>query len=212
VKEDLSASVRTGGTSKDEREAHEDERRSIEQDAKQARDEAVIDALTPQGVKDFQARQEVDREEQAARYAAEQHADRAARAGQSSATFSGYLTGTVEGLAVDVTADAEDPVTYVEVELVEPTKLGAGTLTGFRFAIPGRGDGTYELVDDTIDALQYELYLVEEGEGWAFHPSYGPGSITVEGDVATVTLTVGSVGSDELIHLRATVHLTAPSP
>jgi hypothetical protein len=79
-------------------------------------------------------------------------------------------------------------------------------VNGFTFMIPAfHGDGRYDLVDSPdFDALQYELYLAEENEGWAFHPSYGPGVIIVDGAYADVRLTVGGCGS-EVIQLSARV-------
>ena len=94
------------------------------------------------------------------------------------------------------------------VEPVDPVSLPGGSFAGFSFELADyRGDGDYPLVeDDATDWLQFTIFQLEDNEGWFAHPSYGPGSITVSGGVADVSLVFGSAGS-ERIHLRAQVVL-----
>ena len=200
----------TGDPLENRRKAEENERLAdeIERDAKLARDRAIVDAVTPQGIKDFQASQAANRTAQAAERAERERNERLSRVTTSAVSLSGAVTGVAEGLAVESYASEDTGSLHVTVECVDPVPMQGGTFVGFLFTIPGyTGDGSYPLVDhDEFDALQYELYLVEENEGWAFHPSYGPGTIVVTDGSADVQLTIGGAGS-ELIRLHARVEL-----
>ncbi len=189
-------------------EANEQLGRQIEQDAEQMRDDAITSAFTPQALKDYQAVNAANRAEKEANDAADARVDRAGRAGISSVELSGFLTGCAAGLAVGITEAEESCDLYVSVECVDPAPMIGGTVRGFCFMIPDfHGDDVYPLPDrDDFDSLQYELYLVEESEGWAFHPSYGPGTITVAQGVADVRLVLGGAGS-ETIQLRGSIVL-----
>jgi hypothetical protein len=197
----------------DPREARQAEReqdrlaREIENDAERMRDEAIFDAVVTQGMKDYQAdkiaRQDAERAERAAR----DRADREARAGASSVELTGHVTGDAALLAVSTTSyDGSDSI-HVHVEAIDPVPMKGGTFVGFTFAIPGHGDGTYELVvSDDFDGSWYELYDADAAKGWYFDPSYGPGTIVVADGVADVLLTFGN-SSSELIQLRGRVTL-----
>jgi len=78
---------------------------------------------------------------------------------------------------------------------------------GFTFELASLSNGRYELVDDSMDSSNYELFIEPENEGWFFHPSYGPGVITVADGQATVDLVFSGPGP-ERIQLHASVDLT----
>jgi hypothetical protein len=210
AQQELANATKLGGDPQSNRNAEEQNdqlARQIESDAKLMRDAAIVDAVTPQGLKDYQATQAANRAARDADSAEEHRAERLARSGESSVELSGYVTGSAAALAVEPYASEETGSLHVTVEAVDPVPMQGGTFVGFLFTIPGYdGDGTYSLVDDDIDGSQYELFLAEENEGWGFHPTHGPGTIVVTDGIADVQLTIGSSGSD-LIQLRGRILL-----
>lgn len=199
------------GEPRDQRNAEERNERlaqQVEDDSERMRNEAIISALTPQSVKDYHAYSAANKAEREVNDAAEARAARHSRSGASRVELSGCFSGVAEGLAVETTAAEEGNDLYVNVECVDAVPMNGCTLRGFCFLIPGfHGDGSYPLFDhDQFDATQYELYVEDEFDGWAFHPSYGPGVIVVTGGIADVDLVLGSSGS-ETAHLHATVVL-----
>jgi len=210
AKEELKNATRIGGDPIEHRrarEANEARAEELHRDAEEAAGAAVVEALLPQGVKDWRDQMEIDRAKAQTEREQRAHADRERRAGRASVQMTGYFTASLDGLAVRTTEDSESRTLFVEVETVDPVRLDAGTFVGFTFELPGyHGDGTYELVDEDLDWLQYGLHQAEDNEGWNFHPSYGPGRVVVTDGVADVALVYGNAGS-ETIRLRAQVQL-----
>jgi hypothetical protein len=136
------------------------------------------------------------------------HADRQARAGDSTVTLTGFVSGTVDhGMAV--TTEKEDGVLFVNVEAVDPVPLNGGGFVGFSFSLPGyHGAGTYDLATLDTSGQTYELMLDSAEEGFYWAAEYGPGIVTVaEGEAtADVRFTYNDPGSHE-IKLQGTVHL-----
>jgi hypothetical protein len=216
AEQEVKNATRIGATPQDQKDAERQNeylKRDIESDAKQMRDAAIIHAITPQSVKDYQAYTAAQKLELDTKHAAEARAKRVARASASRVELSDYVTMTAEGLAVE-SWFAEDGGLATSVECIDPILVRQGTITGFCFTIPSyHGDDTYTLVDDPeFNSLAYELYLRGDDEdGWAYHPSYGPGVIVVRDGVADVQLVLGSVGT-ETIKLHGTIVLPEPQP
>lgn len=212
ARQELKNTTRIGDGSQSGRRAEEANdrlEREIHDDGERMAQDAALEALLPQSVKDYRDHVEADRVRRHDEGEAEARARRQARAGDSAVTLTGAVTGTAGGLAVEVvTGDADDHELVVNVEAVDPVQMVGGTMTGFCFLIPGfHGDGTYPLLDPELDSLQYQLYLVEDDEGWGFHPTHGPGVIVVSDGVADVRLVLGGVGT-ETIDLTARVVLS----
>jgi hypothetical protein len=214
AKQELKSATRIGGDPVQQ--CHEDEQnkwlgREIRDDAEQMRDDAIIDAITPQSLKDYQAMTAANKAQRDAETQAAARAKRLSLAGDSRVELSGYVTGVAEGLAVSVFLSEDGATLFGSVECVDPVPMDGGTLAGFQFAIPGYvGDGTYTLVDrPDFDGLQYELFLTDEDDsGWGYLPSFGPGVIVVQDSVADVRLVLGSIGT-ETIDLHATIQLSS---
>lgn len=211
VEQEVKNATKIGGDPREhdaEREASADLRREIERDAHDLAQQQAIEAALPQSVKDYRDRADAAREQRRADGDARARAERLARATDATVTLRGAISGTADGLAVDVTLIEPEGHLAVLVETIDPVQMDGGLVSGFCFLIPTYdGDGRYELTDHPeFDALQYELYLAEESEGWAFHPTHGPGVIVVTDGVADVRLTVGGVGVDT-IALHASVPL-----
>ncbi len=216
AEQEVKNATRVGGTPQEQKDAERQNeylKRDIESDAKQMRDDAIIDAITPQSIKDYQAYTAAQKAELDTTSAAEARAKRVARASASRVELSGYVTMAAEGLAVESWRLEESTDLAVDVECIDAVAVQGGTVTGFCFTIPSyEGDGTYTLVDHPqFDSLRYELYFRgEQEEGWGFHPSFGPGVIVVRDGVADVQLVLGSVGT-ETIQLHGTIVLPEPT-
>jgi hypothetical protein len=213
--EEVKNATKIGADPRDQKDAEQqNERRlrEIESDAKLMRDAAIADALTPQSIKDLVAMQAANRAAQSAATDAAARADRVARAGESRVELSGYMEGTADGLAVEAWNSGDGSSLAVAVECVDPVPMKNATVKGFGFVIPAfHGDGTYTLDDENLDSSGYMLDIVEDNEGWGFHPSFGPGEIVVSDGTADVHLAIGSSGN-ETVDLRATVVLPAVVP
>ena len=211
ARQEIKNATKIGGDPRDQKVAEEQNEqlgREIESDAKLMRDEAIISALTPQSIKDYQAMTAANKAEQDAKSQAEARAGRVARASASRVELSGYVSGAVEDLAVEAWR-TDDGALAVSVECIDPAPMTKGKVSGFCFAIPSfHGDGTYVLDDEDVDSLAYELYLFDddESDGWGFHPSFGPGVIVVSDGSADVQLVLGGSGNDT-IDLHATIVL-----
>ena len=211
AQQELKNATKVGGDPREHHgaeEVNEERRRNIERDAERMAQETALEALLPQSVKDYRDHAEAERARRRTESEEAARADRAARVTDSTLVLAGAIVGTATDLAVAVTVCEPDGALAVQVEAVDAVQMQGGSVSGFGFTIPAfHGDGRYDLVDSAdFDALQYELYVVEENEGWAFHPSYGPGVIIVADGYADVHLTVGGCGS-ELIELSARVAL-----
>jgi hypothetical protein len=138
-----------------------------------------------------------------------EHADRQARAGDSTVTLTGLVSGTVDhGMAV--TTETDEGILMVNVDTVDPVPLTGGGFLGFTFSIPGyHGAGTYDLAKIDTGSQTYELMLDNAEEGFYWAAEYGPGVVTVsaDGGTADVQFTYHDPGSRE-IQLKGTIHLS----
>jgi hypothetical protein len=171
------------------------------------------DWLKEQGVshEDLEkAKADHDRREAEATQARDEaaHADRQARAGDSTVTLTGFVSGTVDhGMAV--TTEKDQGSLFVTVETVDPIPLTGGGFVGLSFSIPSyHGAGTYDLSKLDTSGLTYELMLENAEEGFYWTAEYGPGIVTVaagEG-AADVQFTYRDPGDHE-VKLQGTVQL-----
>jgi hypothetical protein len=166
-------------------EEQDDLQQGMKDDLQKLKDDGTIDAIAA----------EVGQKKAADAAAAEAtgHADREERAsrGGTRLVLTGEVSGTLEGnLAVDV--DREDGAIWVNIEPVDPIDLQGGTFTGLGFGVPRyTGPGSYDIASVPEEEMDYTLFTIamgDQSEGYLWHPSYGPGTVTVSADEAAADI------------------------
>jgi hypothetical protein len=157
----------------------------MKDDLQQLKDDGTIDRIA--------AEVEEKKAADAAAAEAASHADRESRAagGGTHLVLAGEVSATLDsGLAVDV--DREDGALWVNIEPVDPIEVQGGTFTGIGFGVPQyHGPGSYDIATVPENEVDYTLFTIamgDQSEGYLWHPSYGPGTVTVSPDESSADI------------------------
>ena len=190
AQQEIKNATSIGSDPRDQKTAEEQNERlgrEIESDAKLMRDQAIISAITPQSIKDYQAMTAANKAEQDRRARPKREPAVSPTRGEPSGA-SGYVTGAAEGLAVEAWR-TDDGALAVSVECIDPAPMTKGKVSDSARVPSFQGDGTYVLDDEDLESLADELYLDEgdQTDGWGFRRSFGPGVIVVSDGSADVS-------------------------
>ncbi|HEX2851406.1 MAG TPA: hypothetical protein VHN98_12670 [Acidimicrobiales bacterium] len=196
--------TQVGGWNRTPSENRREEERTENEIRSRVRDE-VEEALTPQFIKDANARHEAERE----RRRLDEYASKPQR--EVMISFGGSVTGSLTAtMAVEVDVDRDDDTLRVSVTAPDGCRVGNAGFSALEFTVYRyAGAGTYDFaamlddpeVADSWDGTQCFLMTDPDGEGFYWDASYGPATVVVGAGerTARARLTMQDAGSATLL-------------